>query len=191
MRKLPFVNAEKSRHGKIVYYFRRARGEPRIRLPNDPSSKEFIAAYATALQEGRALEEIQKLNNPPPVEQRLRQRIEASLKRGLCSGHQRAKSKGREFSLDLNWAIAKVEEQKLRCAVTGIRFYENARCETRRHPFAPSFDRIDNSQGYTRGNVRIVILSLNIMLADWGTDVFERVGNCYRNNKSRTSMTPP
>jgi integrase len=45
---LPHVQVERTRHGKVVFYFRRAEGAPRIRLPapNDPS---FKVAYAAAL----------------------------------------------------------------------------------------------------------------------------------------------
>lgn len=48
MKKLPpHVQIERTRHGKVIYYFRRAQGAPRIRLPapNDPA---FKAAYAAA-----------------------------------------------------------------------------------------------------------------------------------------------
>ena len=48
MRKLPpHVQVERTRHGKVVYYFRRSQGAPRTRLPapNDPG---FKAAYAAA-----------------------------------------------------------------------------------------------------------------------------------------------
>ena len=48
-RTLPlYVTKEKSRHGKIVFYFRIGKGE-RIRLPGSPGSKEFKVAYQAAL----------------------------------------------------------------------------------------------------------------------------------------------
>ena len=49
MRKLPpHVQTERTRHGKVVFYFRRRPGAPRIRLP-DPSKPDFKAAYAAAM----------------------------------------------------------------------------------------------------------------------------------------------
>jgi integrase len=49
MRKLPpHVQVERTRHGKVVYYFRRSQGSPRIRLPA-PTEPGFRAAYAAAL----------------------------------------------------------------------------------------------------------------------------------------------
>lgn len=44
----PFVQKETTRHGKVVWYFRRGK-EKRIRLPGAFGSKEFNDAYATAL----------------------------------------------------------------------------------------------------------------------------------------------
>lgn len=53
-RKLPLhVVRERTRHGKVKFYFRRFKG-PRIRLPDDLGSKEFEEAYAAALA-GRVL----------------------------------------------------------------------------------------------------------------------------------------
>jgi len=48
-RKLPpYVEANRTRHGKVLLYFRIGKG-PRIRLPDDPNSEEFAEAYRAAL----------------------------------------------------------------------------------------------------------------------------------------------
>lgn len=52
--RLPYVHAYRDRHGRRRYYFRR-RGYPRVPLPGDPGSEEFMAAYRTALAGGRLL----------------------------------------------------------------------------------------------------------------------------------------
>jgi len=44
----PYIQKETSRHGKVVWYFRRGK-EKRIRLPGTYGSKEFNAAYIAAL----------------------------------------------------------------------------------------------------------------------------------------------
>lgn len=46
--KLKWVLRDKSRHGKRRYYFRKP-GQKMIRLPDDPSTSEFLAAYNLAL----------------------------------------------------------------------------------------------------------------------------------------------
>jgi integrase len=43
----PHIQVERTRHGKVVYYFRRSQGAPRIRLPA-PNDTAFKAAYAAA-----------------------------------------------------------------------------------------------------------------------------------------------
>jgi hypothetical protein len=46
--KLKHLDRFVDRHGKVRYYFRRGRG-PRIALPGEPGSLEFIAAYQQSL----------------------------------------------------------------------------------------------------------------------------------------------
>jgi integrase len=46
---LPFVQRQITRHGRKVWYFRRNRSEPRIRLPDLYGSDEFTAAYRACL----------------------------------------------------------------------------------------------------------------------------------------------
>jgi integrase len=45
---LPYVQRFRDRYGKVRHYFRRA-GSPRLALPGEPMSREFLAAYHTAL----------------------------------------------------------------------------------------------------------------------------------------------
>ena len=49
----PYVYRERTRHGRWVFYFRRGKGRRR-RLPDDPTSPEFEAAYRATLN-GNAL----------------------------------------------------------------------------------------------------------------------------------------
>ncbi|MBP1845899.1 hypothetical protein J2046_004173 [Rhizobium petrolearium] len=47
MPRKPFLSREKSRHGRLVWYFKR--NGKRIRLPDEYGSAEFNAAYEKAL----------------------------------------------------------------------------------------------------------------------------------------------
>lgn len=47
-RRKPYVQREKTRHGKTVWYFRRGTG-PRVRLAGDYESPEWLASYEAAL----------------------------------------------------------------------------------------------------------------------------------------------
>jgi integrase len=46
----PYCYAEMSRHGKLVVYFRRAKGERKIRIRSEPFAAEFHMDYASARQ---------------------------------------------------------------------------------------------------------------------------------------------
>ena len=62
-----------------------------------------------------------------------------------------------------------------RCQLTGIPF-DLFKDPTRRvRLWAPSLDRIDCSQGYVRGNVRVVTNAVNIALSDFGEGVLLRI----------------
>lgn len=48
-RKLPHIQVERTKT-KVYYYFRRTRGGPRVRLPDEYGTPEFMAAYHAALK---------------------------------------------------------------------------------------------------------------------------------------------
>lgn len=54
--RLPHVQREVSRHGRVMWFFRRKRGGPRRRLPDDYGSDEFMEAYNAALADKAAPE---------------------------------------------------------------------------------------------------------------------------------------
>lgn len=47
----PYLNREKTRHGKVVWYVRKGEG-PRIRIAGDYGSAEFLANYQRAVSDG-------------------------------------------------------------------------------------------------------------------------------------------
>lgn len=53
MARLPYVQEFRDRHGRTRRYYRRA-GWPRVQLPGDVGSPEFLAAYQAAAERGRA-----------------------------------------------------------------------------------------------------------------------------------------
>jgi hypothetical protein len=176
-----FVQCEKNRHGTPVYYFRRGKTEPRIRLVGVPGTKEFDASYWEAFETGKMTPRLISRQRSA------RQKMELTMRRRLISAKNRASEKGREFDLDFDWLMERITAQGFKCDLTGIPFFSESDNQASRDPFAPSIDRIDCSKGYTKGNVRIIIYALNVMLNDWGEGVFYRVALAYKNNRSRTS----
>ena len=54
------------------------------------------------------------------------------------------------------------------CAATGIEFVFEAGKGT--NPYSPTIDRIDNSRGYVRGNVQVVIHMYNACKNEWSEE---------------------
>ena len=77
------------------------------------------------------------------------------------------------------WAIEKIENNNFRCELTNIAFFGREVPQCRVNPFSPSLDRIVPSKGYTKDNIRIILHGMNVMLLDWGTDLFEEFSSAY------------
>jgi hypothetical protein len=178
------VHTQKTRSGRSVYYYRPERGR-RLRLPDDYGTKNFLDAVRIAALIGDAVPRTKK---PSEADNRKRE-IGRRLAQTIKGARQRAQDRGLDFDISLDWALKQAERQGQRCVLTGIPFLAPIETKSFRHPFAPSLDRIEPSKGYTTGNVRIVVLAVNVMLLDWGHDLFERVVSGYRFTQ-RTKTKP-
>jgi hypothetical protein len=182
MTPLQYVQTERTRHGKTVYYFRRG-ASCRVRLPGEPGSPEFEEQYNLLASRPA---DAQSARMKHVREQRL------ALEKLLAGRVSRAKTRdaarrGVKSTITTEWALNQMRRQKYCCAITGLPFQLMAENPNRMQPFAPSLDRIDVSQGYVLGNVRIVILAINVMRLDWGKDVFDTVVKAYKSSRT----TPP
>lgn len=86
-----------------------------------------------------------------------------------------AVKRGIPFDLTPGSIYALMKSTGFRCAVSGIPFAKRQVSDGKRDPWAPSIDRIENRQGYTLENVRVVSLAANIAMGDWGLDVLLRL----------------
>ena len=68
-----------------------------------------------------------------------------------------------------------------RCEVTGLKLHTS--WEGKRHPMAPSIDRIDSSKGYVRGNCRVVCYAVNVAMLHWGEDTFGQIATGWVINR--------
>lgn len=185
-----YIQIEKRGDREIVY-FRRGRAA-RIRLPS-LDDKYFVDAYHKAF----CNEPVPHVRDiPPPVVEQVKQRVEQTLRSAVSAARCRAAKKSLPFDLTVDWALDQVQRQNFRCGLTGIPFFHGDRTK-RRHPYAPSLDRIVPANGYTTANVRIVLFAINAMFNDWGHEIFEQVANSYRytrrngNIYSRTLIPAP
>ncbi|MHC2867923.1 hypothetical protein ACVIYH_009056 [Bradyrhizobium diazoefficiens] len=188
MRKPKHVHSEVSRHGRRIYYYR-VGNSPRIRLPDDYGSAEFMAAVKLAAESGTAVARDPYVR--PSFDRTQKQKVGKAIEEAVKGARQRAATKGIQFDLSTDWVLEQVEAQNFKCCLTSIPFYMATESKSFRNPFAPSIDRIDPSGGYTKTNVRIVVFAINVMLMDWGQDIFERVVSGFRYTKgikNRTSI---
>lgn len=62
------------------------------------------------------------------------------------------------------------------CAVTGVPFqYSKRKYQYLRNPYSPSIDRIDSSKEYMRGNVQVVLTTVNLAKTDMSMKDFTEV----------------
>lgn len=99
-----------------------------------------------------------------------------------CKKH--AKESNLEFNL-LKKDVKIFLEKKV-CALTNIPFCN--KLNYRSNPFRPSLDRIDCKKGYIKDNVRLVCVSVNFCLNEFGEDIFKKVCTAYLENKSEGNL---
>lgn len=110
----------------------------------------------------------------------LKQRVEAAMNTSLYGAKDRSRAKGLPLDITIEWLLELAEKQDFCCSLTGIQFFAFYTVAPAGNPYVPSLDRIDPKGGYTKDNVRIVIRGINVMLFDWGQDVFEQIVASYQ-----------
>lgn len=89
--------------------------------------------------------------------------------------HRRAKGNAKARGIEYHLTVEDVENllrvSGYQCAVSGkaLTLWQDA--ISAKGPWGPSIDRIDSSQPYIAGNVRIVCVAANVAMNQWGEDV--------------------
>ena len=96
----------------------------------------------------------------------------------FVEARKRAAKKGIEYTLTADDEKRIKFQHSYRCALTNVPFSLD-RMGFNRTPYAPSLDRIDSQQGYTRENVRLVCTATNYAMNEWGEGVFSRLALGY------------
>lgn len=148
---------------------------------NNPEKRQAKVAreklyYAANREKMLARTKQWKIDNPERHQQKYRKyhgSTHGRAKSLFKSAQTRASQRGYEFSIDLEWIMAKLETGK--CDLTGIPFVMDTRRHEHRNPYSPSLDRRDNSRGYTKENCRIILWALNMGFADWGQETYLKI----------------
>ena len=91
----------------------------------------------------------------------------ASLLKGA---KRRAEIDNVRFDLEKGHILQMLDAQSGKCAISGLPF-DLSPTETRRRPFAPSLDRIEQGGPYIVPNVRLACVAANIARSDWSDAV--------------------
>lgn len=92
---------------------------------------------------------------------------------------ERAKKKNLPFDLDYDFLFELFEKQNKCCAVIGLDFSFEKVSNFRIRPWAPSVDRVDSKLGYTKDNVRLVCIAVNLAINQFGDDIFNKMCKSY------------
>lgn len=148
------------------YYYCQIRSErgKRLEYPLGKDKEKAISKWKTIATE-----------QPLPKRRiNLREWISAEL---FANTKRRAKNKGMEFDISLDYINSMFDESKGKCTLTGIPFnvYRNIGTQYRTRPWVPSIDRIDCKRGYVQGNVRLVVNAANVAMSDFGEDILTEI----------------
>jgi hypothetical protein len=97
------------------------------------------------------------------------------------SARDRAKAANRIFDIDIDFLENMYNNQNGKCSLTGIDFTLDRNPDKKRvyMPWSPSLDRIDSSLGYTKENVRLVCVMVNLALNKFGDIAFDKMCRSY------------
>jgi hypothetical protein len=95
----------------------------------------------------------------------------------LNTARFRARKRGLEFNLDLEWFEEKIASGY--CEKTGLAFCYAKPAGRRIAPYSPSLDREDNSIGYTKANTRVVISAFNLAKNEFTEEEFLQIMKAY------------
>lgn len=92
----------------------------------------------------------------------------------LKDSAKRARNMGWQFNVDRAYLVNLWHEQQGRCAISGMPMQTQSGTREEKNPYRASLDRVDNSQGYVRGNVRFVCHWVNNAKSTWADHVFDQ-----------------
>lgn len=101
----------------------------------------------------------------------------------------RAKRSGKDLMSETDfWSL--VERANGRCEVTGIKFSSERVGGLRVAAWSPSIDRIDGAKGYSVDNCRLVCVSVNMALNEFGVEVLLRIANALMSSPTAIDIDP-
>lgn len=111
----------------------------------------------------------------------IRQWLSANI---IKDSKKRAGLKGWQYNLDADYLIDLWQQQNGKCVVSGIDLQTESWSREEKNPYRASLDRIDNSKGYIKGNVRFTTHWVNNAKSTWPDEIFESFTKAISQNRS-------
>ena len=103
----------------------------------------------------------------------------------LSRARSRAKKKNMEFNLEESDIVIPPI-----CPVLGIPLIVGSGGKRGPGINSPSLDRVDNSKGYVKGNVRVVSNWVNVFKNEWTIELLEKVLEYMKSHSEVTNTRP-
>ncbi len=97
--------------------------------------------------------------------------VEGTLISRFRAAKTRAKTQKLKFDITVEFLVKLYNSQEGKCALTGIPFDLSKSDKFSRNPYNISVDRVSSNLGYTKDNVRLVLVCVNVALSEYGLDV--------------------
>lgn len=100
--------------------------------------------------------------------------ITIGLNGRITSSRKRSAKMNFDMDIDLEHLVELWIKQRGRCTLTGLIMSFSAGSQQDKNPYSCSVDRIDNSKGYVKGNVRLITHWANNAKSTWDNKVFKQ-----------------
>jgi hypothetical protein len=105
-------------------------------------------------------------------QRKTRNTLRGSINGKVSAARQRAKNKGKDFDIDIDFVQSLWESQGGLCALTGKKMGLRADKNSQESFSSFSIDRIDSSKGYTKDNVQLIMWGVNCMKSNMDMKLF-------------------
>ncbi len=161
-RNLPGLIRQPLPSGNVAYRVRvKVDPKKRIQIPMGLSDEAFLDAYYRARRGEKVSAQgaMDRLNWSP--------RLRHTIRTMINMARTRAKERGMPFDISHDDIIEKLEAQGGLCALSKTEFDISAAEAGKRRKLNMSIDRIDSTGGYTRDNIRITSVMVNMARLNW------------------------
>jgi hypothetical protein len=172
------IEFRKNKKNYISHECNKCSNTKRLNYCNQEFVKEKIRIKAKEYRKSRPLE-------TKMYDKKFRKEYHHTIKgyafKIYSNAKRRANLKNLKFELTSEWVYDKVKNMK--CEITGIELSLTDLKDIRINPYKPTLDKVNNNEGYTKENTKVVCWWWNVMKQDWSEETVKNLINEYLKNK--------